>query len=260
MRDAADGRTLNGKVFDTIRNEILTGQLLPGQRLKVSSMAQSHAVSVNVVREALNRLAGEKLVEFEPQFGFAVRSLSAEDLIDLVEQRATLEELALRRSIERSTVDWQAEVLAAHHRLSREPLTDAHNPLLLNPQWMVRHDEFNFVMMGACGSPRLFALVRQLAEAAELYHRALLPLVGRNGALEHEHQELLDAILKGDADTAVGVLKAHLLMTRDAMLPLLREEEPRTTAEQASPAKGQESRRRSHTSPARRTKAAKSSR
>jgi GntR family carbon starvation induced transcriptional regulator len=223
MRNAEDGRTLSGRVFDTIRGEILTGQLLPGQRLKVSAMAQSHEVSVNVVREALNRLAGEKLLEFEPQFGFTVRSLSAEDLIDLVAQRATLEELALRRSIAGATVEWQAEVLAAHHRLSKEPVTIEGNPPTLNPEWMARHDEFNFVMMRACGSPRLFALVRQLAEAAELYHRALLPIVERNRALDTEHRELLDAILAGDADAAVDVLKSHLFMTRDAMLPLLTE-------------------------------------
>jgi DNA-binding GntR family transcriptional regulator len=175
------------------------------------------------VREALNRLAGEKLVEFEPQFGFAVRGLSAEDLIDLVDQRATLEELALRRSIARSTVDWQSEVLAAHHRLSKEPLTTDAQPGVLNPEWMARHDEFNFVMLRACGSPRLFELVRQLADAAEIYHRALLPIVGQDRALDAEHQELLDAILGGDADTAVAVLKSHLLMTRDAMLPLLQD-------------------------------------
>jgi GntR family carbon starvation induced transcriptional regulator len=221
MRNLEDGRTLSSRVFDTIRSDILKGKLLPGQRLKVSALAQIQEVSVNVVREALNRLAGEKLVEFEPQFGFAVHGLSAEDLIDLVDQRAALEELALRRSIARSSVEWQSEVLAAHHRLSREPLTTDENPGVLNPEWMARHDEFNFAMLRACGSPRLFELVRQLAEAAELYQRALLPIVGQDRELDVEHQELLDAILDGDADAAVAILKSHLFMTRDVMLPLL---------------------------------------
>jgi hypothetical protein len=67
--------------------------------------------------------------------------------------------------------------------------------------------------------------VRQLADAAELYHRALLPIVGQDRGLDAEHQELLDAILGGDADTAVAVLKSHLIMTRDAMLPLLQDGE-----------------------------------
>ncbi|SAL70541.1 GntR family transcriptional regulator [Caballeronia udeis] len=258
MRNAEDGRTLSSRVFDTIRMEILNGKLLPGQRLKVSAMAHEQDVSVNVVREALNRLAGEKLVEFEPQFGFAVRGLSAEDLVDLIDQRATLEELALRRSIARASIEWQSEVLAAHHRLSKEPLTTEGRPGVLNPEWMARHDEFNFVMMRACGSPRLFEMVRQLAEAAELYHRALLPIVGQNRALDAEHRELLDAILAGDADAAVAVLKSHLVMTRDAMLPLLQQGAPGLSADTRS--KPQRAPRRPAAPPRHRASVAKASR
>jgi DNA-binding GntR family transcriptional regulator len=222
MRDAEDGRTLNTRVYDTLRGHILTGQLLPGQRLKVANLAAEHQVSLNVVREALNRLAGERLVQVQPQFGFAVRELSAEDLIDLVDMRVTLESLALRRSIANGSVQWQSEVLAAHHRLSRAPLTTEGAPGELNRDWLLRHDEFNFAMLSASGSRRLFQMVRQLAEAAELYHRALLPIVGKQRALEPEHAEMLQAILDGDADRAVAVLTAHLEATRDVMLPLLR--------------------------------------
>lgn len=221
MRDAEDGRTLNARVFDTLREQILTGRLLPGQRLKVAGLAGEHQVSLNVVREALNRLAGERLVEVEPQFGFAVRGLSADDLVDLVDMRVTFESLALRRSIAKGSVEWQSQVLAAHHRLSKAPLTAAGAPGVLNPDWLARHDDFNFTMLQACGSRRLFQTVRQLAEAAELYHRALLPIAGKERALDAEHAELLAAILDGDADRAVAVLTAHLEATRDVMLPLL---------------------------------------
>jgi len=221
MRNAEDGRTLNARVYDTLRGHILTGMLLPGQRLKVANLAAEHQVSLNVVREALNRLAGERLVEMQPQFGFAVRGLSAEDLYDLVEMRVMIESQALRRSIARGSVEWQSEVLAAHHRLSRAPLIAPEAPAALNPDWLARHDEFNFAMLKACGSRRLFQMVRQLAEAAELYHRALLPMTGKQRPLEAEHAELLAAILDGDADRAVAVLTAHLEATRDVMLPLL---------------------------------------
>ena len=221
MRDAEDGRTLNTRVFDTLREQILTGHLLPGQRLKVASLAAAHQVSLNVVREALNRLAGERLVEVEPQFGFAVRGLSAEDLVDLVDLRVTFEGLALRRSIARGSVEWQSQVLAAHHRLSHAPLITEGAPGVLNPEWLARHDEFNFAMLQACGSRRLFQMVRQLAETAELYHRALLPVAGKDRPLDAEHAELLQAILDGDADRAVHVLTLHLEATRDVMLPLL---------------------------------------
>ncbi|MDB5807816.1 MAG: putative regulatory protein [Betaproteobacteria bacterium] len=221
MRNTEDGRTLNTRVYDTLRGHIIGGMLLPGQRLKVANLAAEHQVSPNVVREALNRLAGERLVEVQPQFGFAVRELSADDLNDLVDMRVMIESEALRRSIARGDVAWQSEVLAAHHRLSRAPLTVPGAPDALNPDWRSRHDEFNFAMLKACGSRRLFQMVRQLAEAAELYHRALLPQTGKQRPLEAEHAELLAAILDGDAKRAIAVLTAHLEATRDVMLPLL---------------------------------------
>jgi GntR family carbon starvation induced transcriptional regulator len=221
MRNAKDGRTLNTAMFEQLREEILTGKLLPGQRLKVSLLAQTHEVSLNVVREALNRLAGEQWVEIEPQHGFTVRALSADDLIDLVRQRTLFEGIALRQAIARGDVEWQSQVVAAHHRLSRTPLALESDPTRMNPEWLARHEEFNIVMMQACGSPRLVQIVRQLSEAAAMYHRALLPAISDNHELESEHSALLEAILAGDIDRAVLVLTSHLEQTRDMMLPFL---------------------------------------
>jgi GntR family transcriptional regulator, carbon starvation induced regulator len=221
MRNAQDGRTLNTAMFERLREEILTGKLLPGQRLKVALLAQAHKVSLNVVREALSRLAGEQLVEVEPQIGFRVRGLSTEDLIDLVRQRAIFEGIALRQSIARGDIEWQSRVVAAHYRLSRTPLVLDGQLEKLNPEWLVRHENFNFVMLQACGSPRLLQMVKQMSEAAAMYHRALLPAVGHSSELECEHLAMLKAILDGDADTAASVLTSHLEKTRDMMLPLL---------------------------------------
>ena len=222
MRVDKSGANLTSRVFDALRSQVLSGDLPPRQRLKVASLATTHGVSLNVIREALNRLAGQGLVDVEPQFGFSVRGLSASDLEDLVAQRVLMESIALRRCIERSCADWQADVLAAHHRLRRTPMKRDDGLPGLNPQWLERHDDFHRVMLQSCGSPRLFLMIRQMAESAELYHRALLPVVERDAEMEAEHEELLAAILAERADDAVRVLVTHLEKTRDVMLPLLR--------------------------------------
>lgn len=216
-----EGTTLSSRVFERLRAEIISGQLAPGQRLSPTALASTYEVSLNVVREALNRLAGERLIDVQPKFGFAVRSLSAADLVDLVHQRITLESIALKQAIDRSTLDWRSEVLAAHHRLHQTPLAVEGTPRRLNPDWIARHDEFHSVILEACGSPRLYQIVRHLAEAAEIYHRALLPVVSRDRDMETEHAELRDAIMASDAERAVAILAAHLGKTRDEMLPHL---------------------------------------
>ena len=225
MRAEKSGVTLNTRVFVDLRAQLLGGGFAPRQRLRVATLAEAQGVSVNVVREALNRLAGEGLIDVEPNCGFSVRNLSVVDLVDLVEQRITLESIALRECIGHSSPNWQASVLAAHHRLRKTPLKLDDESKSLNPQWLTFHDEFHRVMLEACGSPRLFQMVRQLADAAEMYHRALLPATRRDEEMEREHGDLLHAILAEDADAAVMILRAHLERTRDVMLPSLREVE-----------------------------------
>src|SRR5690606_16511470 len=143
MRKSQTARTLSTAMFAHLREEILTGKLSPGQKLKVSQLSEQHEVSLNVVREALNRLAGEGLVQIEPQHGFAVQSLSADDLIDLTHQRIIFEGIALRQSIARGDVEWQSKVVAAHHRLCHTPVVAAASSARLNPDWLARHEEFN---------------------------------------------------------------------------------------------------------------------
>jgi GntR family carbon starvation induced transcriptional regulator len=235
MRSEKAGVTLITRVFIDLRAQLLSGEFAPRQRLRVATLAGAQGVSVNVVREALNRLAGEGLVDVEPNCGFSVRDLSVADLVDLVAQRVTLESIALRQCIEHSSPDWQASVLAAHHRLRKTPLKLDDESTSLNPQWISRHDDFHRVMLEACGSPRLFQMVRQLADAAEMYHRALLPATDRDVEMEREHEALLDAILAEDAESALDILRAHLERTRDVMLPLLRELERKVRASDLVP-------------------------
>ena len=59
MRIDKNGGTLNTRVFETLRGDILAGKHLPEERLRVAALAHAHGVSPNVIREALNRLAGE---------------------------------------------------------------------------------------------------------------------------------------------------------------------------------------------------------
>ncbi|MDB6001206.1 MAG: putative regulatory protein [Rhizobacter sp.] len=236
MRVGKEGGTLNSRLFESLRAEIIGGKLLPGQRLKAGALATSYDVSLNVIREALNRLAGERLVDFAPQFGFTVRSLSADDLEDLVEQRIVFESLALRKCMERSSVEWQSEVLAAHHRLARTPMLEEGGSGELAAAWLARHDEFHSTVLKGCGSQRLYQMIRQMAEAGEMYHRALLPVVGRDREMEAEHEALTQAVMGGDTERAVTILRTHQEKTRDLMVPLLREAEAEAMVKIKAPA------------------------
>ncbi|SEO08451.1 DNA-binding transcriptional regulator, GntR family [bacterium A37T11] len=95
--------SLSNKVYLEIRRKILSNQLVPGTRLKEDSWAKKINVSRVSVREALNRLLGENLLETGEKGGYFVKSMSAEDIHDIRELRELLEVGAIRMGISKVT-------------------------------------------------------------------------------------------------------------------------------------------------------------
>ncbi len=207
------GRSLVEDVYDGLRAEILSGQRLPSSRLPLNDIAEEHGVSLSVVREAVTRLASEDLVEATPQRGFRVRSISVEDLHDLTWVRVQLESLALRQSIAKGDVTWEANLVAAHHRLAVTSMyfEDGSG----NRDWMAAHGAFHAALVAAAGSPILERLRRQLYDASELYRywAGLLPHHPARPHVADEHRAIFDAALARDADLAVDLLTQHLETT-----------------------------------------------
>lgn len=215
MTAGGNRSTLSAHVYQQVRAAILSGRLPPGQRVKVSDLSVQHGVSLNVVREALNRLTGEKLVRAVPQIGFAVTDLSLDDLTDLVKVRLAIENTALRWSIEHGDITWESQVVAAHYRLANTSMT-ADESGLLTYDWIHAHSEFHAMILSGCASRRMQDITRSLSDQAELYRRWSLPLAPRD--LIGEHAEIMNATLARDADRAVAALTAHIERTRNTII------------------------------------------
>ena len=215
MSAAENRSTLSADVYQQVRAAILSGRLQPGQRLKVSDLSVQHGVSLNVVREALNRLTGEQLVRAVPQAGFAVTDLSLDDLTDLVKVRRVVESAALRWSIEHGDMNWESQIVAAHYRLANTPMT-ADESGLLTYDWIHAHSEFHAMILSGCASRRMQEITRSLSDQAELYRRWSLPLAPRD--LIGEHAEIMNATLARQADRAVAALTAHIEQTRNTII------------------------------------------
>ena len=200
-------------VYDEVRSDILFGRRLPSARLSLNEIAEQHGVSLSVVREAVTRLASEDLVEATPQRGFRVRSLSLDHLHDLTWMRIQLETLALRQSIAKGDISWEADLVAAHHRLAVTPMyfDDGTG----NTEWLTAHGVFHAALAAASGSPILERLRHQLYDAAELYRMwsSNLPRHPTRAHVADEHKAIFDAALARDADLAVDLMTQHLETT-----------------------------------------------
>jgi DNA-binding GntR family transcriptional regulator len=212
-------RTKTERVYEQLRADILAGRHAPGQRLRYSELCAHYETSMGGLREAMLRLAEQGLVRGEPQQGFQVIELSADDLRDLTDARLELESLTLRHALVEGDIDWEARLIAAHHRLSRTPQLDADDPERLSDQWVAAHAEFHRTLLDGCANQRLKDMAGSLRDAAELYRRWSVPL-GHDSErdIDAEHAAILAAALARDIDGAVRNLRTHIAHTTDILL------------------------------------------
>ena len=105
--------------YESIKHDIIFGQLAPGSKLKLEGLKERYSASVSTLRETLNRLSSEGFVAAEEQRGFFVRPVSNEDMVEIANLRVLLECHALKQSIENGDADWEGDLVAAHHKLHR---------------------------------------------------------------------------------------------------------------------------------------------
>jgi DNA-binding GntR family transcriptional regulator len=209
-------RNQTSMAYEAIRSDILRGRHSPEKKLKIQDLAQELDVSPGAVREALSRLVPEELVVSRDQRGFVVAPLSASDLADLTDMRCEIEAIALKRSVERGDVNWEASILAAEHKLRSKPvIADGEDP---RPKWAHNHAEFHAALVSACGNRRLLALHAQLYEQSERYRGLELFHLQTDRDVEKEHSDILEYALNRDAEGLVAAMIGHLRTTANLII------------------------------------------
>ncbi len=207
--------TLATNLHELIRADLLGGRFDPGSKLAIDAIASRYSAGQTPVREALNRLTSEGLVERRDQRGFAVAKVSADDLIEITLTRCWLEEIALRQSIARRDTEWEERLVLAHHRLTRTPRSLSSTRFENNPEWEPLHRAFHEALIGGCGSRWLIGFCNQLADQLFRYRQLSVRRAFPKRHERDEHKAIVDAAVAGDADTAVALLQSHYQRTAD---------------------------------------------
>lgn len=205
-------------LYEQLRTDLLDGALAPGSKLAIEALAEHYATSATPLREALNRLVADGLVDKLEQRGFAVAGISAGDLAEITQTRCWLEEIALRESIAARSRGWEEALVLAHHRLARTPRSLSDERFQDNPEWEPLHRAFHRALIGGCGSRWLLGFCEQLADQHQRYRRLSAPRAFAKRGVKSEHQQLMDAALVGRADEAVALLRAHYQRTAKIIL------------------------------------------
>jgi len=215
----ASEKTLSEKAFNLLRHDILGGRLKPAERLKLVELQKHYSIGISPIRESLMRLEGDGLVVSEGQKGFAVASVSLKELEDLTWARQQLEAIMLTAAMGRGDAEWEAGIIAAFHRLSKNPLPSDSSDLTAVNLWEERHREFHHALVSACESPWLMRFHAQLVDHSERYRRVRMfhsfPLEQQARNIDLEHRAIMDAVIARSTDEAARLMTQHIQRTAD---------------------------------------------
>ena len=196
------GNSFSDRVERALRDRILHGEVAPGERLNEVEIAGELGVSRGPIREALQRLASDGLVELQAHRGAFVRRLGPAEVRDLFEVRMALETTAARLAAQRAT-DAQLADLDALVHAGAEPIGHA------DVRFQGARD-LHARLAEATGNPALAAHLTLVNEELRLLRTRSGEVPARAEHAVAEHAAIVAAVRAGDADGAAAAMEAHL--------------------------------------------------
>jgi GntR family carbon starvation induced transcriptional regulator len=199
------------KAYWQLRQEILSGRLEPGEKLRIQPLISAFGYGASAIREALTRLLSDGLVESVSQRGFWVSQISHQDLLDITEARKLIEVEALRQAIIHGDIGWETRVVAARYTLERLEVSLTKKTADAVIIWENANRDFHLELISACPTQRLLHFTQQLYDQSLRYrYRTTLRRDFPRTGLSNDHTKIVQATLKRDADLACELLEAHI--------------------------------------------------
>jgi GntR family transcriptional regulator, carbon starvation induced regulator len=214
---------LSEVAFRVLRQQILNGDIPPGEKLRMETLQREHSLSSSPLREALNRLVAEKLVIADDHRGFRAAPMSSADLNDITGFRLIIEPAALSLSIKNGNDEWEGRVVAALHRLERVRERISRDEISFNAEWTGRHKDFHTALISAAGAPRLLDACSNLFDQAERYRRFSAMNRTQPRDTGSEHRQLMETALARQVELAVALVREHISRTTQSTLALRKE-------------------------------------
>lgn len=198
---------LRSQIVAMLRANIVSGELGVGQVYSAAAIAKHMGVSITPVREAILDIEHSGLIEIIRNRGFRVLSISDEDLDEIRDLREMLEVPAMAMVVRNAT---DAELLSLRPILERMQVASEHDLT----EFLRIDQAFHIRLMELTGNRRLVRLVENLRDQTRLYGIAALLREGALTETMQEHHNILDALIKRDAELAVALMGKHINHTR----------------------------------------------
>ena len=207
-----DKYSLRGRVFQKLREDILSGKYREHEELKEVAIGEELGVSRTPVREAFRQLELEGLIQIVPNKGAYVTGITAKDVKDIYMIRSLLEGLCAKLATEKITKE-QLEEMEENIYLAQFHASKGHMD-----QMAELDNRFHDILYEACDSKMLEHTLRDYHQYVLRVRQKTLSTNTRGLASNDEHRQIMEAIKAGDADRAEQLANKHILNAYDNMV------------------------------------------
>lgn len=220
----AKHRTKADTIHAHLREQILSGELEPEERLTLAALSQRLGTSIIPIREALTRLEREGLVEVMPYRAVRVAAMSIADISELFSVRAVLEGHAARLAAEREGERLANELEAINARFQAAAVRKDFAEV------SVANWEFHRHMLDRAGNLRLGRILEDVWSQCERYRAGFRLIPGRDVSAVTEHGQIIAAIRASELDGVEAAVRLHIEKAGTEMIAYLEAEDQKAAA------------------------------
>ena len=199
-------RSMTSEAYNKIKKAVLFGKLKPGYRVSVSQLAGQFGMSRTPIREAIQILAHEDLIELQKGTGFYAKSVTFCELREITEVRVALECLAMRTTVLHAPKA-QITSLISRWKDARQRFLDG--TVTSADEFLALDRETHYLILHNCKNDYLIGLFEDIFLRVARFQTISLNEESAVDAAE-QHIDILEAILEKDVTLAVKRLEEHI--------------------------------------------------
>jgi len=197
-----DSKTIRQRVYDQLRHGIITGEIVPGQSIKLRDVAEQFGVSLMPVREALWQLESEKIIVIESNRSIHVNGLTAREIQEAIDIRLMLETTVAQRACELRPESAVVKV----KRLLNDMQAAIHKP----KRYMMKNNQFHFTIYSFSDSTILLQMIDWLWARVGPYVFIHATKVEDLSPTMKCHEDMFEAFAKKDKEMMTDALQRDL--------------------------------------------------
>lgn len=204
------------KIYQTIRDEIMYGQLLPGERLVEKDLPKKYSASRNTIRECMRQLQSEGLLTFTANRGFSISKLSTVQVEEVYTLRMILESYATKMTAQKATPEQVAYIESVQQGcINAAAKVDFQ-------AWINHNTIFHHFFYENCGNDNLKMLLDILKRRIYRYQYIIIRMPGLLNKFLKSHEKIIQACRDNNGQAAENYMREHLDHNKKVLLDQLR--------------------------------------